>query len=178
MAKQLLDELNAFRVAEGKDAFKDWRKVRHMPMLEKYRANAEFEMPAEELAAQDGRPVYEELEVVVIDSLTKFAEVRAELSTTENEISKAAHSHDFAGNTELQERARELAKTKSYKQVARYDRSAVDKPVNFVWQFLSDNPGMTRKEAVIALTEGYGVNYSTARTQYQRWFAAQKEGKK
>lgn len=63
----------------------------------------------------------------------------------------------------------------SYKEFARYDKSAVDKPVGFIHQFLAHHGDkLTRKEAVHALVSGYGVNYSTARTQYQRWYAANK----
>lgn len=183
-AIELLAELNDYRAQAGLKAFADWRKARHMPMLEEYRRllaevadDESFEMPAEELAAQDGRPVHEDLEVVVIDSFTAFAEHANEVASTGGNIAKIAHSDDFAGHKALQEKARELAKEKSYKQVAHYDKSLVDKPVAFVHAFLDNNPGMTRKEAVIALTEGYGINYSTARTQYQRWFTEQKKGK-
>lgn len=64
----------------------------------------------------------------------------------------------------------------SYKEFARYDKSAVDKPVGFIHQFLAHHGDkLTRKEAVHALVSGYGVNYSTARTQYQRWYAANKK---
>lgn len=172
---ELLAELNAFRAAEGKDALKDWRNARHMPMLEVYRHNKkfneimsrskpddEFEASQAELAAQTVRPV---------------AEAEEEVSTTESAEGFTNETDgDFAGNKAVQEKAAELAKSKTYKQIANYDKSAIEKPVAFIHQFLSDNPGMTRKEAVIALTEGYGINYSTARTQYQRWFAKQGKG--
>lgn len=138
---EMLAQLNAFRAAEGKPAFADWRKARHMPMLEAYIAAEE----ANNAPAPVG-----------------------------NDMADAVQSGDFAGNKEVQAAAADLASTKTYKEVAHYDKSLVDKPVGFVHQFLSDNPGMTRKQAVMALTEGYGVNFSTARTQYQRWFSAQK----
>jgi hypothetical protein len=38
----------------------------------------------------------------------------------------------------------------------------------FVWDFLDEFEG-TRKQAVHALTTKHGVNYWTARTQYQLW---------
>ncbi|QIG73277.1 hypothetical protein EVC02_056 [Rhizobium phage RHph_N17] len=130
----------------------------------------DFEATPDELAAQAFRPsneedvsvskpVTEEL-VQVIDSMTAIAEQVladkvAEILTTE----KAP------------------AKLKSYKQVANYDKSSKEKPVAFIHEFLSANPKLSRKEAVIALTSEHGINYSTARTQYQRWFTANKAAK-
>lgn len=152
----------------------------------------DFEASAEELAKQTVRPTAdEELNIETrpmieeeVDATAKLAAMHAqvdELKATTEETAedrlRAATNNDFAGNKGVQNAAREIAKTKSYKQVAHYGKSTVDKPVGFIHQFLSDNPGMTRKEAVIALTEGYGVNYSTARTQYQRWYSANKKAK-
>lgn len=67
------------------------------------------------------------------------------------------------------------SKQPAYKVLARQSEatSSVDNPVAFVHAFCSANPGMTRKETVAALV-AQGVNYSTARTQYQKWFTAQK----
>lgn len=126
-AKELLNELNTFRVAEGKEPFKDWRKARHMSMLEEYRA-----------AIEDAKE-----EVVVLDSLTEV------------EV--------------------EMAKIASYKELARASASTstVVKPVEHVRNFLDANPTLGRKQAVAALVE-MGVNFSTARTQYQKWFSARK----
>lgn len=122
-SNELLNELNTFRMTEGKEAFKDWRKARHMPMLEAYRAAA----------------VIEE---------TKDPEPEAPV---------------------------EEVKTASYKELARASAptSSVLKPVEIVRNFLNANPDMGRKQAVAALVE-MGVNFSTARTQYQKWFAARK----
>ena len=161
--ENLLAELNAFRVAEGKDPFKDWRKARHMPMLETYRAAADFELPVEELAAQEGRPVHE-------DAIDAIAEA------LEDETTEVIVLDSLTALIESQEAARALAKEKSYKEVARYTKSAVDGPVAFVHQFLDANPGLSRKEAVMTLTSVHGINYSTARTQYQRWYSARKQG--
>lgn len=63
--------------------------------------------------------------------------------------------------------------TPAYKRMAHYVKSAIENPVQFVHSFLDANPGMKRKAAVAALVE-QGVNFSTARTQYQRWFTARK----
>ncbi len=62
----------------------------------------------------------------------------------------------------------------THKEFALYGRSAILSPVQFVHQFLNAKGGdLTRKQAIQALSEA-GVNYSTARTQYQRWFTARK----
>lgn len=63
-------------------------------------------------------------------------------------------------------------KLPAYKVLARQSgaTSAIEKPVEFVHSFLNSNPDMKRKAAVAALVEA-GVNYSTARTQYQKWFS-------
>lgn len=152
--ENLLAELNAFRAAEGKAPFADWRKARHMPMLEAYRAAA-FEAPADELAAQQGRPSTEEVE-----GTDTHGEEAPE------EVAPAAHQAN-AEDVPAKEKA------PAYKDFANYDRSSVLKPVEFVHQFLDAHPELSRKAAVQALVEA-GVNYSTARTQYQRWFTKKK----
>lgn len=61
-------------------------------------------------------------------------------------------------------------KVPAYKQFMNNTRSTIMKPVEFVHAFLDANPELTRKAAVHALVEK-GINYSTARTQFQRHFA-------
>lgn len=70
----------------------------------------------------------------------------------------------------------EAGKLPSYKEFARYEKSLKEKPLAFIHAFLSENPTLTRKQAVHALVSDHGINYSTARTQYQRWFVANKRG--
>lgn len=64
------------------------------------------------------------------------------------------------------------SKQPAYKVLARQSEatSSVDNPVAFVHSFCDAHPEMSRKETVAALV-AQGVNYSTARTQYQKWFA-------
>jgi hypothetical protein len=61
----------------------------------------------------------------------------------------------------------------SYKELPRLDRSAILKPVEYIWKFLDANPDMKRKDAVTHFVTN-GINYSTARTQYQHWFKKNK----
>lgn len=46
--------------------------------------------------------------------------------------------------------------------------------VAFVHGFLNANPDLSRKQAVEALVTVHQVNFSTARTQYQRWSSNRK----
>lgn len=48
-------------------------------------------------------------------------------------------------------------------------KSTVARPVEFCKKFLDKNPELPRKEAIAKL-HARGVNFATARTQYQRWF--------
>ncbi|QXV74924.1 hypothetical protein [Rhizobium phage RHEph26] len=48
-------------------------------------------------------------------------------------------------------------------------RSRVARPVEFCRKFLDKNPELPRKEAIAKL-HAKGVNFATARTQYQKWF--------
>lgn len=59
----------------------------------------------------------------------------------------------------------------TYKTLPHFVPSTVESPVAFVHGFLNANADMTRKNAVASLVNDHGVNYATARTQYQRWYA-------
>ena len=83
-------------------------------------------------------------------------------------LKDAVAFHDFA-SAAISEAAK-ATKIPPYKTFARYTKSSVDSPCGFVHQFLTEHPDLTRKQAMFALAQ-YGVNYSTARTQYQKWFA-------
>jgi hypothetical protein len=158
MTNELLNELNAFRTAEGKAAFADWRKARHMPMLEQYRAAAAEEVEGDEPDA---------LMILPNGEMVRESELPVET------VAEATRNRDFADPAITE--AIKAEKAPAYKVLARMSgpKSGVDKPVGFVHQFLTEHPTLTRKEAIAALVQ-YGVNYSTARTQYQKWFSARK----
>lgn len=59
------------------------------------------------------------------------------------------------------------------KSIVTNNPSTIVKPVDFVHAFLDAAPDLGRKQAIIALVEA-GINYATARTQYQRWFTKRK----
>ena len=147
----LLNELNAFRATENLAPFADWRKARHLPMLEAYRAAM-----VQDAAAEADEMEGDEPNALMI--LPNGETVR------ESEIEEVAPVAPVA------------EKLPAYKVLARQSgaTSAIEKPVEFVHSFLTANPDMKRKAAVAALVEA-GVNYSTARTQYQKWFTANKK---
>lgn len=124
-------------------------------------------------AYKDWRPARHQ---VMLDVYMAAAELPAMSSAVEpiKEVAEAAKELDFADKRIAE--AVKAEKLPSYKEFARYDKSSVDKPVAFIHQFLSQHPTLTRKQAVHALVSDHGINYSTARTQYQRWFVANKRG--
>jgi len=61
----------------------------------------------------------------------------------------------------------------TYKDLYNNEKSTLKKPVQVVHDFLDLNPDLGRKESIVRLV-AMGVNYSTARTQYQRWFEKKK----
>lgn len=183
MANELLNELNAFRIDRDLAPFADWRKARHMPLLEQYRleraafdaayvaggkAADAFEASEAELAAQALRPSTETFTAKIEN--VEFVETNHGVKLTVVELV------DVKPVT-TEEAPAAPAKMKSYKQVANYNKSSIESPVAFIHAFLSANPTLSRKAAVIALTSEHGINYSTARTQYQRWFTANKAAK-
>ena len=137
-----LATLNAFRELEGKAAFVDWRNARHQPMLDAYKA-----------AAAEAALLEEDL-------------------SDEPDALIVLPNGETVRESEIEEVAPVTEKLPAYKVLARQSgaTSAIEKPVEFVHSFLNANPDMKRKAAVAALVEA-GVNYSTARTQYQKWFS-------
>lgn len=191
MSQDLLNELNAFRAIDGKDAFKDWRKARHMPMLEAYRADAgavkakqiDFEMSADERANQVGR---ESADIARDEEMLKDLPgvvLPIETKTVVKGVTKAMKPGIYPVKVVEQKvegnvltTVAEVITSPSYKEMTRHAKSQVEKPFNFIHSFLDENPTMKRKDAVAALVEK-GVNFYTARTQYQRWFTNKKEAK-
>lgn len=66
-----------------------------------------------------------------------------------------------------------ITKAPAHKAFANYAHSTIGKPVAYVHAWLDANPALTRKAALAALCSA-GINYSTARTQYQVWFGKQR----
>lgn len=174
-----LATLNTFRAAEGKAPFADWRSARHTPMLDAYlAAQAAAFVEDEERADPADEGANADLPVVTLDIATARVEALSEVLTTNADLPVVV----LDSLTAVVEHAAEVApapvdapkaKAPSYKDFANYDKSSVVKPVEYVHTFLDANPSLTRKAAVQALVEA-GINYSTARTQYQRWFSGRK----
>lgn len=148
-----LAALNAYRAAEGKDPFKDFRPARHQSMLDAYNdAEADKQIDAAIEEANN-----------VPDSINQ-----------DDEIEAMRERQEADAEAQQIEAIKSAAKLPSYKVIARYEHSLVDSPVAFVHGFLDANPNMTRKQAVSALVQVHGINYSTARTQFQKWFSKHK----
>ena len=75
---------------------------------------------------------------------------------------------------QVREMATRIASEKLYKQIRFLRMSAFRGVVAFIHAFLDANPDLTRKQAMVALIEGYGVAFFTARTQYQKWYSNRK----
>ena len=65
-------------------------------------------------------------------------------------------------------------KIPSYKLMYNVSKSAVESPVKFIHAFLDSHPDLKRKQAIFELVSKHGINFSTARTQYQRWYSERK----
>jgi hypothetical protein len=69
------------------------------------------------------------------------------------------------------EPAKPTTGTPAYKDFQLYGRSVALSPVATVHSFLNKHGAeLSRKDALFELSK-LGVNYATARTQYQRWFS-------
>lgn len=190
MANELLTELNAFRAAEGKAPFADWRKARHMPLLEEYRAAAAAkaaaepafeEAPAEELAEQVGRTSADIArdEALVVSMQVKGAkDLEPGVHTVQVEKVRKVRGKNIMRVTAkvVDDKPATKDKTPSYKQLPRLAKSAVEKPLVLIHSYLDEHPELTRKQAVAALV-ALGINFYTARTQYQKWYTKRKEAK-
>lgn len=157
-----LEALNLYRAACGLDPIAAWRPARHQSMLDAYDAAAQEQI--EKGAADDTLAGDQEEFAEIVDLVS---EVKA-LPLDPDPLKEAIHSHDFASSAISD--AAKAVKIPPYKTFARYAPSCVDSPCAFVHQFLTDHPDLTRKQAMHVLMQ-YGINYSTARTQYQKWFA-------
>lgn len=60
-------------------------------------------------------------------------------------------------------------KTPSYKEMARSgpEKSTIEKPVQFIHDYLAEHFGKESRKEIIAHLVGHGINVSTCRTQYQ-----------
>jgi hypothetical protein len=175
-----LAKINKFLAAHNRPLLSDYRKARHENLLNEVLAfEAKVEAATDELNAQIAAKA-DEPDALLIDPKSgamvresQLSDDDAELTANREKQVEAINSNDFA-NKEVAE-AFKGKKQPSYKHLMAKSgkTSLVDKPVGFAHQFLTQHPELSRKEAVAALVE-YGVNYATARTQYQRWFSGRK----
>jgi len=77
---------------------------------------------------------------------------------------------------EIKPAGRSAGKAKSAPSRHYLERSTVEGAVGIVWALCAEMPDAGRKEVIAAAVEK-GVAFNTARTQYQKWFKAQKTTK-
>lgn len=157
--------LNFHRASEGKAPIADWRPARHQPMLDAYRVAMTLRTLNIFLERDGAAPVTVWVEAEHRPMLDAFERGIAEQEAAEQEAAEEAVAEEAAAEVET-------PKAPSYKALASASvaRSTIEKPVDFIHAYLTANPTLKRKQAIAALVE-QGVNYSTARTQYQRWFS-------
>ena len=117
------------------------------------------------LADENGRWYWEEVtegDEVVAEAIADTAPVEIEVEETEEQFAP------YPEPAPVDEKARV-----TYKDLYNNEKSTLKKPVQVVHDFLDLNPDLGRKESIVRLV-AMGVNYSTARTQYQRWFEKKK----
>ncbi|QIG73278.1 hypothetical protein EVC02_057 [Rhizobium phage RHph_N17] len=85
-----------------------------------------------------------------------IAKITEDVSSVAHLVEGVAHDND-------------LGRAPVESESAVESRSTVARPVEFCKKFLDKNPEMPRKDAIAKL-HAKGVNYATARTQYQKWF--------
>lgn len=107
--------------------------------------------------------------------LDAYREAAAEAIREEEVLAACGQDDGMAGASAVELVTPTAEKLPAYKVLANKSgkKSSLDNPVKFIHDWLNENPDVKRKQAVTTLV-GLGVNYSTARTQYQRWFSGRK----
>lgn len=140
----------------------------------------EFEASEAELAAQQGRPSHEDEETGAnnIEEADLFKGTDAASDEAAEQAAEVAATKKGRKGKKVEAVAVEVTspKTPSYKQMTRLAKSEVEKPLSVIHSFLDENPTLTRKQAVAALV-AKGINFYTARTQYQKWYTNKKAAK-
>lgn len=132
----------------------------------------EFEADEAELAAQQVRPT------TIITEVEGTEGLEPGVHTVQVEKVRKVRGKDAVRITMkvVDEPTTKEAKPLSYKQLPRLAKSEVEKPLSVIFTFLDANLGLTRKQAVSELV-AMGINFYTARTQYQKWYTKRKEAK-
>lgn len=119
-----------------------------------------------------------------IDGLAPFADFRkARHASMLNDYEAVYDASAVALNKQATKQAKATKQSKAtevkaprvtYKSMPHYVPTPFVGAVAFVHGFLNANPDLTRKQAVETLVNVHQVNFSTARTQYQRWASNRK----
>lgn len=165
-----LAKINKFLAAHNRPLLSDYRKARHENLLNEVLAfEAKVEAATDELNAQIAAKA-DEPDALLIDEKTGEMTRYSELPEDEQlRLAQPVKIEDVAPVSVSTE------KLPAYKVLANKSgkKSSLENPVKFIHDWLNENPDVKRKQAVTTLVE-CGVNYATARTQYQRWFSGRK----
>lgn len=165
----LLTALNAHRVADGKEPIVAWRS-RYQAQLDEYEAkmSANTDPDADR---PDGMIADEQADAAINENNdAPDSMLIADDGSIISEDEFLANQEAIAADNDVAEIAK-TEKLPAYKVLAHYGKSKIEEPVKFIHGFLDANPTLTRKQAVSALCKVHGINYSTARTQFQKWFS-------
>lgn len=176
--EKLLAELNAFRATEGLPELGDWRKARHMPMLERYRAGEPKPEPKPELSPETAAAA----DAMIDTSKETLARLAATLpprkeSTPEEIAARRAERQARIAAGEHKKPKDAGPKAPSYKELQRSapDKSSIVKPVEVIHTYLAENFGKRSRKELIAELVAMGINIATCRTQYQVFKRKQEE---
>lgn len=196
MSKEHLEKLNNFRIADGKEPFKDWRNGRHAPMLEAYENTptvTDITTGATgdivQTIAIDDAPKYQPVhsdelnarcDAMISESVMVLARLASQLpkrvdSTPEEIAERRAERAAKLGVPAPEVIARspapkaEKQKALSYKEIYRQapEKSLVGSPVKIIHAYLAQHYGQRSRKVLVAELAAMGINLATCRTQYQ-----------
>lgn len=174
----LLAELNTFRANDNLPPLGDWRKARHMPMLEKYRAGEPKPEPKPELSPETAAAA----DAMIEQSKETLARLAATLpprkeSTPQEIAARRAERQARIAAGEHKKPKETAPKAPSYKELHRAapEKSVVGKPVEVIHTYLAEHFGKRSRKELIAELVAMGINIATCRTQYQVFKRKQEE---
>lgn len=127
------------------------------------------ELPVEPALSEETKAKVEKVHAVANEDLARLAaKLPKPVQSTEEEINeRRAERRERMGLPDVPQKV----KAPSYKEMARSgpQESVIEKPVQFIHEFLAENFGKRSRKELIAEIVAKGINVSTARTQYQHF---------
>lgn len=123
----------------------------------------------EPVLSEETKAKVEKVHAVANEDLARLAaKLPKPVQSTEEEINeRRAERRERMGLPDVPQKV----KAPSYKEMARSgpQESVIEKPVQFIHEFLAENFGKRSRKELIAEIVAKGINVSTARTQYQHF---------